>query len=138
MSNTSSYPSSDRLQRERTERVAHLNDEVRRGNDPRARILFTRGVIDLLAESETAETAPHARVAINQRLLMQQIVGAAIEPGDDPYGERDFGVVKFLDERIFWKIDSYAADGTFSFGSDAPWDASATTRVLTILLPSEY
>ncbi|OYX95388.1 MAG: hypothetical protein B7X90_17395 [Novosphingobium sp. 17-62-19] len=138
MSNTSSYPSSDRLQRERTERVAHLNDEVRRGNDPRARILFTRGVVDLLAESETTETARHARVAINQRLLMQQIVGAAIEPGDDPYGERDFGVVKFLDERIFWKIDSYAADGTFSFGSDAPWDASATTRVLTILLPSEY
>ena len=138
MSNTSSYPSSDRLQLERTERVAHLNDEVRRGNDPRARILFTRGVVDLLAESETTETARHARVAINQRLLMQQIVGAAIEPGDDPYGERDFGVVKFLDERIFWKIDSYAADGTFSFGSDAPWDASATTRVLTILLPSEY
>lgn len=138
MSNTFPYPSSDRLQRERTERVAHLNDEVRRGNDPRARILFTRGVVDLLAESETTETARHARVAINQRLLMEQIAGAAIEPGDDPYGERDFGVVTFLDERIYWKIDSYAADGTFSFGSDAPWDASATTRVLTILLPSEY
>ncbi|MEO0030507.1 MAG: hypothetical protein RIS94_265 [Pseudomonadota bacterium] len=132
-------PSSpEQIQQERTLQIARLNDETRQGKAPRSRIHFTQGVIELLAEGQTIEPARMARVIINQRLLMQQIAGAPIEPGDDPYGERDFGVVTFLDERIYWKIDSYAADGTFSFGSDAPWDASATTRVLTILLPSEY
>ncbi|WP_231735701.1 DUF3768 domain-containing protein [Novosphingobium sp. CCH12-A3] len=32
----------------------------------------------------------------------------------------------------------YAADGEFAFGSEAPWDPAMTTRVLTIMLASEY
>ncbi|WP_408586514.1 DUF3768 domain-containing protein [Novosphingobium sp.] len=128
----------DQVQRERTEQIARLNDETRQGKGQRSRILFTRGVVELLAEGQAEEPARTARVMINQDRLMRQIADAPIDPGDDPYGERDFGVVTFLDERLYWKIDAYADDGSFSFGSDAPWDASVTIRVLTVLQPCEY
>lgn len=128
-------------QRERTEQIARLNDDTRQGKARRSRILFTRGVVELLAEGQAEEPARTARIMINQERLMRQmrqIADAPIDPGDDPYGERDFGVVTFLGERLYWKIDAYADDGSFSFGSDTPWDASVTIRVLTILQPCEY
>ncbi|ODU77362.1 MULTISPECIES: DUF3768 domain-containing protein [Novosphingobium] len=128
----------EQVQRERTEQIARLNDETRQGKGQRSRILFTRGVVELLTEGQTEEPARTARVMINQDRLMRQIADASIDPGDDPYGERDFGVVTFLGERLYWKIDAYVDDGSFSFGSDAPWDASVTIRVLTILQPCEY
>lgn len=128
----------EQAQRERTEQIARLNDETRQGKARRSRILFTRGVVELLAEGQTEEPARTARVMINQDRLMRQIADAPIDPGDDPYGERDFGVVTFLGERLYWKIDAYADDGSFSFGSDASWDASVTIRVLTVLQPCEY
>lgn len=128
----------EQVQRERTEQIARLNDETRQGKARCSRILFTRGVVELLAEGQTEEPARTARVMINQDRLMRQIADALIDPGDDPYGERDFGVVTFLGERLYWKIDAYADDGSFSFGSDAPWDASVTIRVLTVLQPCEY
>lgn len=71
---------------------------------------------------------------------------------NDPHGERDFGTIyklasgdwtqtrpddsKDIAETVFWKIDYY--DNRLEYGSDAPWDASKTTRVLTIMLASEY
>lgn len=79
----------DQVQRERTEQIARLNDETRQGKARRARILFTRGVVELLAEGQTEEPARTARVMINQERLMRQIANAPIDPGDDPYGERD-------------------------------------------------
>lgn len=61
--------------------------------------------------------------------------------GNDPYAEHDFGCATFRDagedHRVFWKIDYYAS-GDMDFGSEAPWDADLTTRVLTIMLPEEY
>lgn len=128
----------EQIEHERTEQIARLNDEARRGKDTKARLVMTRGVADLLACGEQNEPARTARSVLNQALLMRHIADAPIEPGDDPYGERDFGVVTFLGERLYWKIDAYADDGTFTFGSDASWDASVTIRVLTILLPCEY
>jgi hypothetical protein len=128
----------EQVQRERTDQIARLNDETRQGKGQRSRILLTRGVVELLTEGQTEEPARTARVMINQDRLMRHIADAPIDPGDDPYGERDFGVVTFLGERLYWKIDAYADDGSFSFGSDAPWDAAVTIRVLTILQPSEY
>lgn len=71
---------------------------------------------------------------------------------NDPYGEHDFGAVyrlatgawtqkrpsddKAIAETVFWKVDYY--DTTLTYGSEAPWDAQQTTRVLTIMLASEY
>lgn len=81
------------------------------------------------------------------------IVGFTKFDGDnDPYGEHDFGAVYRLSsgewsqerptddaaiaETVFWKVDYY--DNTLTYGSEAPWDAQQTTRVLTIMLASEY
>ena len=55
---------------------------------------------------------------------------------NDPYGERDFGAFATGLEPIFWKIDYYNRD--LSAGSEDPSDPEVTTRVLTIMLASEY
>ena len=55
---------------------------------------------------------------------------------NDPHGEHDFGAFDFKDERIFWKIDYY--DAACEYGCEDPADPSKTTRVLTIMLASEY
>lgn len=60
----------------------------------------------------------------------------AFTPGNDPYDEHDFGSLTVLDQRIFWKIDYW--DERMRFGSPDPADPDVTTRVLTIMLASEY
>ena len=57
-------------------------------------------------------------------------------PDNDPYGEHDFGAFDFLGSKCFWKIDYY--DPSLKWGSEDPSDTSKTTRVLTMLLASEY
>ena len=60
----------------------------------------------------------------------------AFTPESDPHGERDFGSFEHAGERIVWKIDYY--DRALKYGSEDPSDPSKTTRVLTIMLASEY
>lgn len=55
---------------------------------------------------------------------------------NDPYGEHDFGAFDFKGKKIFWKIDYY--DHTLTWGSENPACADVTTRVLTVMLASEY
>ena len=55
---------------------------------------------------------------------------------NDPHQEHDFGNFEVSGLKIFWKIDYY--DAEMAFGSDDPADPSKTTRVLTIMLASEY
>ena len=72
-------------------------------------------------------------------------------PGNDPYGERDFGAIyQGRDgrwtclppttgdavETVFWKIDAYDRD--LRFGSEDPANPAVTRRVLTIMLACEY
>jgi hypothetical protein len=56
--------------------------------------------------------------------------------GNDPHKEHDFGSFDLTGRKFFWKIDAYDAD--MQFGSEDPADPSKTTRVLTIMLASEY
>jgi hypothetical protein len=56
--------------------------------------------------------------------------------GNDPHGEHDFGSFELAGQKFFWKIDYY--DVAMEFGSEDPADATKTTRVLTIMLASEY
>ncbi|MGW8192185.1 DUF3768 domain-containing protein [Sphingomonas hominis] len=80
------------------------------------------------------------------------IAFSKFDTDNDPYGEHDFGAVYRLAtgiwtqerpsgdaaiaETVFWKVDYY--DRTLTNGSEAPWDAQQTQRVLTIMLASEY
>jgi hypothetical protein len=57
-------------------------------------------------------------------------------PDNDPYSEHDFGSFEIEGDKFFWKIDCY--DKTLEFGSPDPTDPSVTTRLLTIMLASEY
>ena len=77
--------------------------------------------------------------------FMQSLMVAVMQFSDftadnDPYGCRDFGIVTIPHEgkpiRVYWKIDLY--DNDLQFGSEAPSDLAKTTRVMTLLLPSEY
>lgn len=60
----------------------------------------------------------------------------AFNPDNDPHGEHDFGSIDWRGTRLLWKIDY--CDRDLLFGSPNPADAEVTTRVLTILLASEW
>lgn len=55
---------------------------------------------------------------------------------NDPYGEHDFGAFEIGGQKLFFKIDYYSKD--LALGSPDPSDPTVTTRVLTIMLASEY
>ena len=55
---------------------------------------------------------------------------------NDPSGEHDFGSFTLGQHRLFWKIDYFDRD--LEYGSPDPLDASVTTRVLTVMLASDY
>lgn len=55
---------------------------------------------------------------------------------NDPYQEHDFGSFKHNNDKIFFKIDYY--DKSMRFASNNPANQNETTRVLTIMLASEY
>lgn len=87
------------------------------------KVFFTRGIIDMGGAFQSA--------------CVEAVQGFTDFSADnDPYGEHDFGRVVISGTPVFWKIDYY--DRTLEAGSENPADAAATTRVLTILLASEY
>lgn len=58
------------------------------------------------------------------------------DQSNDPYGEHDFGSFEHHGETLYWKIDCY--DSEMRMGSPDPSDPSVTSRVLTVMLASEY
>jgi Protein of unknown function (DUF3768) len=60
----------------------------------------------------------------------------AFNADNDPHAEHDFGAIDLDGTRYFWKIDYY--DLACEFGSDNPADPAVTTRVLTVMLASDY
>jgi hypothetical protein len=60
----------------------------------------------------------------------------AFNEDNNPFGERDFGNFDHVGDQIFWRIDYYDRD--LHTGSSDPADPSVTTRVLTVMLASEY
>ena len=55
---------------------------------------------------------------------------------NDPHEEHEFGSFELDGEKVFWKIDYY--DRNLEHGSEDPSDEEQTTRVLTIMLASDY
>jgi DNA-directed RNA polymerase subunit RPC12/RpoP len=58
------------------------------------------------------------------------------DEGNDPHREHDFGSFELCGRKLFWKIDYYDPD--LQYGSEDPSDPAKTTRVLTVMLASEY
>jgi predicted lipid carrier protein YhbT len=104
------------------EKIAKLNDQVR--------TTFQGGSICMTAGVNALSEALRRRVFDQVRRFDD------FKPDNDPYGERDCGIVEVDDVRVIWKFDYY--DPTFSVHSDDPTDASVTGRALTIMLAEEY
>lgn len=106
----------------RTARIQLLNDLFRIAGLG-GRQMFTSGI-----------RAMGLAAMIDLRLRIAEF--DAFTPDNDPFGEHDFGSLEFLGYTVFWKIDYY--DETLTWASPDPGDARLTTRLLTIMLASEY
>ena len=76
---------------ERAGRIAQLNDEFRRAG-PTAEWVATMGVLAL-------SDVPGLIQAVRDF--------NAFTPDNDPWGEHDFGNIKWQNEKTYWKIDYY-------------------------------
>jgi len=104
------------------EKIRHLNDCLRK-TGLNGKVMLTQGVQALGEE------------AILQIMILMQCYDDFPEE-NDPYGEHDFGSIKFDEKKLFWKIDYY--DHAYQMGSSNPADPNVTRRVLTLMLASEY
>jgi hypothetical protein len=104
-------------------KIRELNDAFRRHQGGGGKLLLTQGVSALPQADQLAILGKVARFD-------------HFSEDNDPYGEHDFGAFEHAGERIFWKIDYYGL--SMDCGSEDPSDAAKTTRVLTVMLASEY
>ncbi len=112
----------ERNQAERTLQIRELNDRLRVDRTG-GQLFVTHGICSL------------------GRTFVPAMIKAVTEfteftADNDPYSEHDFGSLEVLGHRICWKIDYW--DSEMKYGSPDPADPAATTRVLTIMLASEY
>jgi hypothetical protein len=106
----------------RAEAIARLNDKLRKEGRG-GQLLVTKGVYSLA----------HYDARVLLRALAEY---DAFDADNDPHGERDFGDINVFGTDLLWKIDYY--DLQLECGSPDPADPSVTTRVLTVMLESEY
>jgi hypothetical protein len=106
-----------------TTRIAQLNDDYRQTGPSAGNWHITAGVQDL------------GPVFVGAAIQMVRTFDA-FTPDNDPYGQHDFGSFTGWDHKLFWKIDYYGL--TLDYGSEDPADPTITTRVMTIMLASEY
>ena len=106
----------------KTARIRELNDAFRRtfagGN-----VVMTAGV-DALPDMVKAAA------------LQKAATFDDFTEDNDPYGEHDFGSFELCGRKFFWKIEYY--DRAMEYGSEDPNDPAKTTRVMTVMLASEY
>lgn len=103
-------------------KVQELNDHFRKTGQG-GQCMITRGVHEL--GHEAVQEIRHSVAKYN-----------AFTEDSDPYGEHDFGALTYCGHKLFWKIDYY--DASLKAGSPDPADPNVTTRVMTIMLASEY
>ncbi len=123
---------------DRTAKIAALNDAARAGSLVTSRTVFTRSLADILLGDDPDPGRRQLDLMMGQSALRRLINETPIDPANDPHGQRDFGVVEHQGRKIFWKVDVYANDGTFSWGSETPWDAQQSFRVVTVMLASDW
>lgn len=103
--------------------IAQKNDLFRTsfGAGAKGKVVFTPGVssLDQVAQSKVVEAVQKFK---------------NFEPGNDPYGERDFGKVSVDGVDYFFKIDYY--DASYEYGLDG--NDPEVRRVLTVMRADEY
>lgn len=102
--------------------IAWLNDLFRR-TFIGGKVVMTPGVASLSEDTR-------AKVIAAVRSF------TAFSEGNDPCSEHDFGSFEVEGTLFFFKLDYY--DHSLEYGSENPADPKVTTRVLTIMLASEY
>jgi len=106
-----------------TARIRELNDAFRTAFAGDGRVYVTAGI---------AAMSPEQQVQV-----MRRVHGfVAFTPDNDPHGEHDFGSFELCGRKFFWKIEYYDRD--MQYGSEDPSDPEQTTRVMTVMLASEY
>jgi len=103
-------------------KIRKLNDQLRKTGEG-GKILLTRALND------KGDAFVQAAIA-----AMRDFETFTLE--NDPHGEHDFGQVVIGQETLFWKIDYY--DQSMEYASEDASDPTLTTRVLTLMLASEY
>lgn len=116
------FPEQDEQLDAETRAIRTLNDTLRQSFSG-GRVVMTQGV-QTLADETIARVFKAVRDFDD------------FTPDNDPYGTHDFGMVDIDGERVMFKVDTY--DQNLEYGSPNPADPNVTTRVLTILLASEY
>ncbi len=105
--------------------IRTLNDQLRTTMSG-GQVLITPGVNELKAD--TMARVIHAVRGFED-----------FNEDNDPYKTHEFGMVEMDGNKVMFKVDCY--DQNLEYGSpdpSDPSDPSVTTRVLTILLASEY
>lgn len=110
------------VQTPQTHAIAELNDHFRR-TFTGGRVFITRGIQRL---------GPDALASIIKKVREFDQFSSE----NDPYAEHDFGSFEHSNEKVFWKIDYF--DPQLTSGSADPSDPKQTSRVLTVMLASEY
>ncbi len=105
----------------RSQRIAQLNDECRDSLGATGQLVVTQGIHELSVITRTALLA-----------MIRDVQSF----GEDAWNEHDFGEIEVDGYRCFWKIDYF--DKECVYGSQDPADPDQTTRILTIMLASEY
>ena len=105
-----------------TEKIRALNDAFRTTMTG-GKVLLTAGVDALPSD-------------VKAMVIRRVATFSDFNADNDPHGEHDFGSIAIAGHKLFWKIEYY--DAAVQFGSEDPADPEETTRVLTIMLASEY
>ena len=79
------------MERDRTKRIAELNDLARTALGVACMIVQTEGIAALSPEDQS-------------RIRERVETFTDFSPANNPHGERDFGAFDHAGERIFWKI----------------------------------
>ena len=108
--------------KDRLARIRDLNDAFRRTFSG-GRVMITCGVAEL----------PDL---VKAKVLQLVATFDQFTEDNDPHGEHDFGSFELGNRTFFWKIDYH--DERCELGSEDPTDPKRTTRVLTLMLASEY
>lgn len=105
-----------------TQTIRELNDIFRQS--------FVGGAVVVTASIAALGSATQCAIVAKVRAFN------AFDSDNDPFQEHDFGAIEHDGTTVFFKIDYF--DRSMSWASEDPADPNLTTRVLTIMLASDY